>query len=345
MAPAHKPKLQRKKFKSAAQFLGALSPDNLTFKKYLPQSLVFRGLGCADYPLLPSAFRTQSFAPFFQERDKYHVDFRMPIPRKTTLAWELELLLAFIESANAQGIELPGYSHALHESLWDDCWAARTLKDTKAIWPKQDYWAVIALAQHHGIPTRFLDWSFDPLIAAYFAASRGIDQRDRELERRKCDPKGRKGCASEVLAVWVLRKSVDDFDRALVTHGYERFIHYVSAPGASNRNLVAQKGLFTFLADWEEKGPYERLPLDQALLKIPEFYESYHGLPDPLMWKLELPWTEAPELLRLLARQNVSAATVFPGLGGIAASLKERELWSQPHGLWITKPILTGPPS
>lgn len=177
-------------------------------------------------------------------------------------------------------------------------------------WPDADLLSLLALAQHYGLPTRLLDWTRNSFVAAYFAAEEASNPESKQDEK---------------LAVWALHyPSMGTLHEIVRWH---QPIIIVTAPSASNPNLRAQQGAFTkvnFLNNTNPKD-LDQLPLEEVLTIAAN--GGNENAKSSKMFRFTLPQQEAPKLLWLLAKMDITASTVRPGYSGIVAELKQRTLW------------------
>ncbi|MDX6385592.1 MAG: hypothetical protein QOK48_3165 [Blastocatellia bacterium] len=71
------------------------------------------------------------------------------------------------------GIFRPGNNPSIERKVFEEF---RRLIPAHSSIDTSDEWMVLWLAQHHGVPTRLLDWTRSPLVATYFAVESTNDR-------------------------------------------------------------------------------------------------------------------------------------------------------------------------
>jgi hypothetical protein len=174
-----------------------------------------------------------------------------------------------------------------------------------------DEWELLVAAQHHGVPTRLLDWSYSPLVAAHFATL-GDERRDRAIWRLDWKRVHRRFGFPELALL------IDDLHE-LVGHEGEftpwRLIGEESRgrpfacmiePASLDARISAQSGVFTLCSD--------------TLRSFDEFLAE-QGLEDALS-RFVIPVDETDRVRDQLDIAGIDERRLFPDLDGVASQLR-----------------------
>lgn len=163
----------------------------------------------------------------------------------------------------------------------------------------------LTLMQHHGAPTRLLDFTKSPFVAAFFALQTAVSDaavfalntpllwhatpiRLPQLDRESIDPR-KKG----------------NFERYFLPNDNE--LLWIGEPTEMDRRLVAQSGTVVVPS-----------VLDKSLDEILLGYAS----DAPMLMKIVLTKEVRDDAMKALYRMNITNATLFPGLDGLATSIR-----------------------
>ncbi len=307
--------------------------DFETFRKdILPQIIygennkyIFRGQGNIEYELLPSVLRKNN-------KDLENVWGYNFNDENTFVTNEAKVLFDFYRNCNYRGLLLENTPKVIKEIIARQrLYLKEDILKGRNIWILDEFKEVAALAQHYGIPTRLLDWTYSFNVALYFATK---DLLETEEKR--------------VFSIWVMNYNLlSDFRAFLERKNLNKYdvffpLTFIIPEYAKNPNLNAQKGVLSL---WElrlnlngMKKAVDITPLNEQLFNFisdnfiifNEFiekqqndYPNYYDISKLfLLRRYNFSNKDCAKIMEYLNFCDVDASSIFPGYNGVVEKMK-----------------------
>lgn len=188
-------------------------------------------------------------------------------------------------------------------------YARRNVVEQDSIW----HW--LSVAQHYGLPTRLLDWTYSPYVALHFATSNlekfhldGVIWAANYLKTHQLLPQRLRDALSEeganVFTVEMLSNSLPTLQTFSQLENGNGAIFF--EPPSIDERISNQFAFFSVMPDATGV-------LDQWLQQRPELYRRII-IPAALKW----------EIRDKLDQANITERVLFPGLDGLSCWLKRQ---------------------
>ncbi len=181
--------------------------------------------------------------------------------------------------------------------------------------PSDNFWVQLAIAQHHGLPTRLIDWTVSPQVALHFATAE-LEHYDKDgviwcldanRSRRDLPKEFWKILDDEyayLFSAEMLKniKSFREFDK----YGQDKDFILFFEPPALDARIVTQGAILSVM-------PGVQTRLSDYLYRNPDLYQRII-IPGKLKW----------EIRDKLDQDYITERSLFPGLDGLSRWLKRR---------------------
>lgn len=289
-------------------------------------SFVYRGVSSSEHELIPSALRVHAFDNVASLNSYYYTNYDKPrngfsacfeklSSSSKQIYHELSLLYNFYLMSNYYGLYTPKVKifnqtvdpYHLFTKFNEifSTWYPQSI-DVKSKIPNDflfdDFLTLVALAAHHGLPTRMLDWSYEAYVALYFAVNGATKTYLSRLQNNE---------SLEDLYFSVFIIELTDIQNL------NGVIKFTTPNYHTNPNLSAQKGLMLYV-----EHPFET-PLSEQRLPLDSVFGSDKVL------RFDVSYNEIPQAQSFLFSRGITGALLFPGYNGVIKAIEESSLYQR----------------